>query len=549
MANLPTRNQNPGDLKDPTTGDFRQFSSPQEGHAALLNDLTAKITGTSTTGLNGNSSLVDFSKVYAPASDNNDPARYAANLANRLGVSPDTKIGALSGRIGEFADAISGNEGYKPSNGYNPKPFSQPTPGNEIFSLNTSGAQPSATQTRDGSLGSELQGRLSDAGTALTQAAQGKINPLSGVLQAVGAGAGAIGDVTNKALELIPGVSQLEGLLGKGVSAAANTGIGKAITGGWNSFAQAHPEAAADIGALGNVATVIPIFKGFGVLKEAAGATLAKALGKDALSSVIEDVAPKETAGSLAKGIAKRGTVKSLISGRISAVTDPAVRDLAETVVDNVPGFANAKTLAEKIRLTQDTVSTMADDLKNQVEKAGANRIYSYRELNSYLNRLPRPTLLVGDMEKVYQKVIDKALEISRGQGGTISSLFDSRKLFDDFVSREFPNLYSSDSLTPMRTAIKNIRQGMNQFIEDRLPSGSGFRKSLRLQNKLLNAVDNMSKKAASGYTKEIGTTRLQRFGQRHPVTSGLIRHTAKTALEGAGLAGGYGLYKNITGQ
>lgn len=111
--NIPTQNQNPGDIKNPQTGQILSFNSLPEGQAALYNDLTSKMTGTSKTGLNGNSNLVDFSKVYAPASDNNDPLQYAANLANKLGVSPDTKIGTLMPRIDDFANAISSNEGYQ----------------------------------------------------------------------------------------------------------------------------------------------------------------------------------------------------------------------------------------------------------------------------------------------------------------------------------------------------------------------------------------------------------------------------------------------------
>lgn len=105
---------NPGNLKDPSTGSFQQFNSPQEGFAALLNDLQAKISPSSTH-LGPKATLADFSKMYAPASDNNDPAQYTANLANRLKVRPDTTLGELQPRIGEFAQAVAHNEGYSGS--------------------------------------------------------------------------------------------------------------------------------------------------------------------------------------------------------------------------------------------------------------------------------------------------------------------------------------------------------------------------------------------------------------------------------------------------
>lgn len=117
--NIPTKNNNPGDLKN-SSGNFQSFSSIPEGKAALYNDLTAKMTGTSNTGLNGDSSLIDFSKKYAPSSDNNNSLQYAANLANKLGVSPDIKIGSLMPRIDDFANAISSNEGYNDKKSINP---------------------------------------------------------------------------------------------------------------------------------------------------------------------------------------------------------------------------------------------------------------------------------------------------------------------------------------------------------------------------------------------------------------------------------------------
>lgn len=107
MANLPTQNNNPGDLKNPSTGGFDTFSDPQQGFGALLNDLQTKINN------HPDHTLADFSNQYAPSSDNNDSAGYAAKLANQLGVSPNATIGSLEPEIGKFAEAVSKNEGYE----------------------------------------------------------------------------------------------------------------------------------------------------------------------------------------------------------------------------------------------------------------------------------------------------------------------------------------------------------------------------------------------------------------------------------------------------
>lgn len=125
------RNNNPGNLRDPSTGSFRTFKSPDEGYAALLNDLQGKMTGATSTGLSGKSTLYDFASKYAPSSDNNNPAQYTANLANTLGVRPDTRLEELQPRIGDLAQAIAKNEGYSGAKGYTAQPQEltpQPTP-------------------------------------------------------------------------------------------------------------------------------------------------------------------------------------------------------------------------------------------------------------------------------------------------------------------------------------------------------------------------------------------------------------------------------------
>lgn len=117
MATLADRNYNPGNLRDPKTGAFRKFSSEQEGYTALMNDLQGKITGATSTGLSGNSTLSDFAHVYAPSNENNSK-QYTVNLANTLGVSPYTKLSELQSRVPDFARAIAKNEGYTAAKGF-----------------------------------------------------------------------------------------------------------------------------------------------------------------------------------------------------------------------------------------------------------------------------------------------------------------------------------------------------------------------------------------------------------------------------------------------
>lgn len=134
--NLSQRNNNPGNIRDPATGQFKVFSSPQDGWRALRGDLTAKITGKTKTGLTPNSTLYEFAQVYAPASDKNDPKTYAQKLATDLKVPADTPIGRLHDKVDRFAKVVAHHEGYFAKNTSTTvdlsNPFGDPNPFNAI---------------------------------------------------------------------------------------------------------------------------------------------------------------------------------------------------------------------------------------------------------------------------------------------------------------------------------------------------------------------------------------------------------------------------------
>lgn len=107
---------NVGNLRNPTTGKFQSFATPEGGEQALLNQLNMYQTGrTKNTEkgtkkrINGTTTLLDAMKVYAPSSDHNNPTAYAKFIANRLGVTVDTRIGDIDTKA--WANAIKIMEG------------------------------------------------------------------------------------------------------------------------------------------------------------------------------------------------------------------------------------------------------------------------------------------------------------------------------------------------------------------------------------------------------------------------------------------------------
>lgn len=279
-TDIPTSQNNPGDLK--VGGTIATYKDPQEGYAALLNDLYAKQTGKTSTGLKPTSTLADFSGKYAPESDGNNPAQYTANLANQMGVAPDTQLKDLD--LGKWADAVAKNEGYvpgghgapapaptanlasatvaPPSGGYAPPaapgqtapaqpagstgyapPVPPPAPAQTETPAATPGADPSGgffsglqedlSGTNPDNIGTQLENTAKSAGNFLFPAVGDIYNDLTGknkktALQQAG-------DVALTALPFIPGLGEAgeaargAEVAGEGAEVAAKSGglVGK----------------------------------------------------------------------------------------------------------------------------------------------------------------------------------------------------------------------------------------------------------------------------------------------------------------------------------
>lgn len=412
---------------------------------------------------------------------------------------------------------------------------------------------PAPSTTPDTSLLGKLKGRASDLGTELSDASSGKQQNLAmGGLNIAGTVGGAVNDVVGSGIGLansgfrkIPGVAGAEDYVTGGIASALASPAGQAAQQGVQSFEQNYPVASKVVGDLGNVVGAGLATTGI----EAGAEGIGNALGKSELDSVASDIAPNLTGKTLAKSLAKGGTSKTGILRTITSNISPAVSDAAQTVIDNVPGFSRLSTFSDKVNAVNNAVSDMAQSLKQDVIDSGSDRIYPIKQLASTLRNLPVPDSIVGDMEKVYGKVINKAISFAEEQGGKVSNLLDARKDFDSYIQQTFPNLYTNVAESPMRIAVKNVRNGISQFTADNLPDTLDFRQRLLDQSDLMKAAENMAPKAA----KELGTNAFQRLGINHPIISGAIKNIARLGGIGAGISGstalGEGLYQKVFGQ
>lgn len=122
---LSVRNNNPGNIVGPD-GQFRVFSSPQEGQAALLSDLQLKLSGQSPAykARFGNQPVTPttLAETWSPASaKGNSPestANYSKFISQQLGIAPNQPIPntpqalqAVASAISQFEAGAYGNQG------------------------------------------------------------------------------------------------------------------------------------------------------------------------------------------------------------------------------------------------------------------------------------------------------------------------------------------------------------------------------------------------------------------------------------------------------
>lgn len=95
---ISARNNNPGNLRSwgsrPIIGGFAQFETPEAGWAALIRQVQLNV-GKGLTLEEFFGGKPGVYSGYAPSSDGNQPKQYAAFVAGRTGVDPDTPLTEL----------------------------------------------------------------------------------------------------------------------------------------------------------------------------------------------------------------------------------------------------------------------------------------------------------------------------------------------------------------------------------------------------------------------------------------------------------------------
>lgn len=332
---------------------------------------------------------------------------------------------------------------------------------------NTGYAGAGQTTQDDSTLGSELHGRFNDAGNAINSIINGEStgnSRASGILQLAGAGAGVIGDVVNKGIELIPGVKPVENLIGKGIGSLAQTSSGQAIVSSLQKFGNEHPELTKDLGAAFNIATAIPILKGLGTIGDV---TL------DGASSVLKNKAEKVFADESASVIGKSPTGSEFLRRNPTIAKDM----IDERLIPDINGrvYDTTKSMNQSDQLLKDLNSQIQSHLNDPKYTTVAEdpEPIIKNVLNGYKDKNGNIVKGLSNSEYTPTEILDTGRELTP-QNGKLwtrfeagqASMADINKLRSD-LDQAVQSVYTSTNLPPVKKDIGATLSGaMRDFVQ-----------------------------------------------------------------------------------
>ncbi len=233
-------------------------------------------------------------------------------------------------------------------------------------------------------------------------------------------------------------------------------------------------------------------------------------------------VQPKLTATSQAQAVKSGQIAKTGLMGKVIQILDDEIVGVARQYLKTTDPL-------KAVGQMQEGIATEANAIKEGLRQSQA--IWNRNELTGALKKIEKPHLLSGDTEKAFVKTLNAALKEAESSPKTLDGLLDVRQKFDRIVKQQYPNLYESDTLTPIKSAVMETRRTINNMIEAKLPESAQkefFRQSLRKQSLLYEAIDNAATKAP-----KLGTSSFTKTGK-------YAKSLGKVGAAGLGIGGGF---------
>jgi len=369
-------------------------------------------------------------------------------------------------------------------------------------------SQEAAQQGLVGGIKEDIQERGERFGEGLERQRAGEQNILSTGLQLAGETVGGVFDVVGEtvgaAFRLLPDFIEepiREGVSNVGDFFAETEGgqeIMKAIQQGAQLFEQlkeTNPEAAENLRALANIASIIPVGRVTGavergVVGRAAEGRLAKQVTGEAIEATAPVLAKAERISALEAGRGKGAIKRTVEPSKIDIKVAASVEDIVK------PGrpLGNIDRINKKI-------ASSAKALDENLNLEGG--IFNEKEILSALNKakVESEVLFAGDkaLESAYDSVINQYMKFLREEGLTVGGSNKARIKLDQFMKKKFPKLFDKIAGDNTRAnAVFDVRRAVNDFNASKLPEGNTLRRDLLRISDMYTARKNIATRLQS---------------------------------------------------
>lgn len=352
---------------------------------------------------------------------------------------------------------------------------------------------------RTGTFGQGIQNALGRAGeratTAFQQTKGGQINPLSGSVQTVGAGAGLIGDVIFQGLKAVT-PEPVEQAVKSGIESVASQPGVQDVLGKVNQWASQHPEAAANLQSLLDISALAPVGKAGQLASRGVGQGVG-AVGdinrtiKEGVPSVIKGATeitkapplkPLEAVGQVLQGKSRdvNAGVKAFSSLNLEGVE--TFKDLGSKMSTKIKELA--KQVDDDLGLDETRRATAALTLNT---KNAAGKIIKDNPVGNALNQLEELYTKIGD--KVKLSNIQDLRKLAKGKGLT--------NLEINNLAREYGVEFSTKAFNKMGDALTSVNAQLYENTRKALKSlaRSGIKgEAAKLADETMSALINTQK-------------------------------------------------------
>lgn len=321
-----------------------------------------------------------------------------------------------------------------------------------------------------------IKTRGETAGKVLERGNRGEISAPQGMLRVAGEAAGAVGDVGFEALKLIA-PKFVEDIAANAAGKIADTEIVQAAVSKYNDWQTAHPEAAQDLEAVFNIASLLPMEKAISGVAKVGGKTLGKV--SKITGEVIDDVKAIRIASASSK---IDGLVGKVVQGTPGDIAK-AKKALASIDITGIKTYGDLKTRID------DVIEAIANKVDGILESAGQNiGTLKPKDLVTQTkvgNKIVKQNFVddaLNQLDELYTNIKDtparaKIAEIKtrfKTEGITLKEANDiAREYSREFGNKAFNNK-TGEALTSVNAqAFENTRKGIKNVVREKLPDGT----------------------------------------------------------------------------